>query len=113
MGIQVVLTPTDISLEPFSDDGKAEISQWQFTPFFNGIPQEPIRGDKASLDPVTVVVPEGVQVYAEYRWVDNAGNASLNSVQTPVVLAADLTPPDNPTQVPGIAVGEEVPDTEL
>jgi len=113
MGIQVLLTPTDINLESFSDDEKNEISQWQFTPTFDGVDQAPIRGDKASLEPVVVVAPEGVQVAAKYAWVDNAGNVSLVPVLTATVLAADLTPPSDPFQVPGIAVGDEVADVPV
>lgn len=110
MGIEIILTPTDINLEPFSDDDKAEISQWQFIPVFDGVDQPAIRGDKGSLDPVKTVAPEGVSVFSKYGWVDNAGNVSTGPVNTDTVLASDLTPPLNPVQVPGIAVGDEVPE---
>lgn len=108
MGIEIILTPTNIDLESFSDDDKAEISQWQFTPVFDGVDQPVVRGDKTDLTPVKVIAPEGVAVFSKYSWIDNAGNASLVPVNTETVLAADVTPPLNPVQVPGIALGDEV-----
>lgn len=106
--IQVIFTPVDVNAEPFSDGDKVEIDQWSLTPVFDGVDQEPIVKAKDDLADVTVLVDQGVAVYAKWAWVDDAGNKSLAPVNTETVLAADVTPPLNPQTVPGVRLGDEV-----
>jgi hypothetical protein len=110
MAIEVKFTPVDIESEGFDQLKKDEISQWQLTPVFNGVDQEPIVGDKGDLAVRTVKAPDATTVFVKHKWIDNAGNPSNGFTQSESVLAADKTPPADPVNAPGIEVGEEVPD---
>lgn len=106
--IEVIITPVDINAESFSDAEKAEILQYQLTPVFDGVEQEPIVRDKSDLSDIVIEADQGVAVFARWAWIDDAGNRSLNPVNTETVLAADITPPRDPGVTPGIRVGDEV-----